>query len=291
MDVLSESYLKLTEDLKAIIEEARQKADFTSHLILIESYWKLGQRLSDESLTQKELSILAEELNFERTQLPRFIKFYLTWKDGCPAEYYQNLTWSHYRALSGLKDPDAIDFYLQNCERNNWSVRVFSQKIKDQTFKKQAGTRGRDSKKTSLSEAPSSSASSAALKLTRSDNSLHIYKTSVDRVVDGDTLVTLIDLGFDVLVKKRIRLNGINCPEMNSDDPQERARAQEAYAFVKARLPKASTVVIQTFKIDLHSRFVADVFYLPGETSKEKIFKEGNWLNQELLDAGLADLF
>ena len=34
-------------------------------------------------------------------------------------------------------------------------------------------------------------------------------------------------------------------------------------------------IVFQTFKVDLYGRYVADVFYLPGEVDREKIFQKG----------------
>jgi len=39
------------------------------------------------------------------------------------------------------------------------------------------------------------------------------YNAKLIRVIDGDTIDALIDLGFNVWVKKRIRLYGINTPE------------------------------------------------------------------------------
>ena len=39
------------------------------------------------------------------------------------------------------------------------------------------------------------------------------YKAEVVRVVDGDTVDVLIDLGLNVFTKERIRLFGINTPE------------------------------------------------------------------------------
>ena len=48
------------------------------------------------------------------------------------------------------------------------------------------------------------------------------YDINVDRVVDGDTVDAMIDLGFGVHVKKRIRLAGINAPESRTRDKQEK---------------------------------------------------------------------
>ena len=41
----------------------------------------------------------------------------------------------------------------------------------------------------------------------------YIYRATVTRVVDGDTVDVLIDLGLHVHVKTRLRLYGINAPE------------------------------------------------------------------------------
>ena len=38
----------------------------------------------------------------------------------------------------------------------------------------------------------------------------YIYRAKLDRVVDGDTIDAMIDVGFDIWVKKRIRYMGID---------------------------------------------------------------------------------
>ena len=42
---------------------------------------------------------------------------------------------------------------------------------------------------------------------------LYHYKAKLVRVIDGDTVDVMIDLGFDVWIKKRLRLYGIDAPE------------------------------------------------------------------------------
>jgi micrococcal nuclease len=39
------------------------------------------------------------------------------------------------------------------------------------------------------------------------------YSARAERVVDGDTVDVIADLGFDVHIRQRIRLVGVNCPE------------------------------------------------------------------------------
>ena len=56
---------------------------------------------------------------------------------------------------------------------------------------------------------------------------MYTYKAKLERVVDGDTLDASIDLGFDVIVRKRIRLAGINTPE-------SRTRRKKTWSCCKA---------------------------------------------------------
>ena len=51
---------------------------------------------------------------------------------------------------------------------------------------------------------------------------IYEYNASLLRVVDGDTVDALIDLGFSVCVKKRIRLYKIDAPETRTRDLEEK---------------------------------------------------------------------
>ena len=52
--------------------------------------------------------------------------------------------------------------------------------------------------------------------------SMYRYNAKLIRVIDGDTVDAMIDLGFETWVKKRIRLYGINTPETRTKDLQEK---------------------------------------------------------------------
>jgi len=50
-----------------------------------------------------------------------------------------------------------------------------------------------------------------------------VYQAELDRIVDGDTLDCILDLGFDVkLHKQRVRLHGIDTPESRTRDLAEK---------------------------------------------------------------------
>ena len=46
--------------------------------------------------------------------------------------------------------------------------------------------------------------------------------SSLEKVVDGDTIDVNIDLGFDVCTKQRVRLIGIDTPESRTSDKEEK---------------------------------------------------------------------
>lgn len=51
---------------------------------------------------------------------------------------------------------------------------------------------------------------------------MYKYKAKCVRVVDGDTIDAEMDLGFNITIKKRIRLAGINAPESRTRDLEEK---------------------------------------------------------------------
>ena len=56
----------------------------------------------------------------------------------------------------------------------------------------------------------------------------YIYRAKLERVVDGDTIDALIDVGFDIWVKKRIRYMGIDTWESRTRDLDEKSKGMAA---------------------------------------------------------------
>jgi len=74
--------------------------------------------------------------------------------------------------------------------------------------------------------------------------------------------------------------SGIDTPE-----------GQTAKRYVQRHLGIGSTVVVRSRKSDKYDRYLADVFFLAGARSPKRILKEGLFLNQVLLDKGMAKTF
>tara|TARA_R100000329_G_C7488660_1_gene172137 strand:+ start:100 stop:456 length:357 start_codon:yes stop_codon:yes gene_type:complete len=58
------------------------------------------------------------------------------------------------------------------------------------------------------------------------------YRAEVKRVVDGDTIDVVLDLGFGILYKSRVRFLGVNTPESRTRDLEEKERGLAAKDFV-----------------------------------------------------------
>jgi|TARA_B100001094_G_scaffold322740_1_gene372510 micrococcal nuclease len=61
---------------------------------------------------------------------------------------------------------------------------------------------------------------------------MYTYHATLDRVVDGDTIDALIDLGFNTLKKVRIRMMGMDAWESRTRNKEEKKKGLAA----KARL-------------------------------------------------------
>ena len=69
---------------------------------------------------------------------------------------------------------------------------------------------------------------------------MYNYNATCVRVVDGDTIDAMIDLGFGVHVKKRIRLSGINAPESRTRNLVEKKLGLAAKERLKEMLEGAA---------------------------------------------------
>jgi micrococcal nuclease len=89
---------------------------------------------------------------------------------------------------------------------------------------------------------------------------IYIYKAELIRVVDGDTVDLIIDLGFDTSRKERFRLYGIDAPEMNT------AAGKEAKAWLIGILGPYGAIYVQTIQLetkakrDKYGRFLAVLY-------------------------------
>jgi endonuclease YncB( thermonuclease family) len=268
-------YRKLILDLKDLIEKGRQKAVQAVSWIGVETNWHVGQRLSrvdeiqERTTSAQFIQRLAGDLEVDPSILYRTLQFFRAWPEGLPNDPgFRRLSWGMHVALLPVKDPAARDYYVREAAEKKWSREALRRAIRGDLFSSRETSKG---------------ASGAVLN--RPVSGLHTYTAVLERVVDGDTLLVRIDLGFDVWRVERIRLRGVDTPEL------KHKAGREAKQFVEKSLAGAPFLVLRTYKTDRYARYVADVFYHQKMKKKSRVFEEGYFLNQVLLDTGHARWF
>lgn len=101
---------------------------------------------------------------------------------------------------------------------------------------------------------------------------MYTYNATVIEVIDGDTIDLNIDLGFDIWHIIRVRLNGINCAEKNTD------LGKKAKSYVQGLLPAGTKISVTTYKPEKYGRMLADV----------TVPNQSNILNKLLVDNNFA---
>ena len=102
---------------------------------------------------------------------------------------------------------------------------------------------------------------------------MYEYKISnILKIVDGDTVDLSLDLGFYVTVVQRIRLDGVDTPEIHSKDTQEKQLGQEAKNFIIKWFEENKDLTIKTKKDDKYGRMLGEI--LCGNKSLNKTLVE-----------------
>lgn len=114
---------------------------------------------------------------------------------------------------------------------------------------------------------------------------LYQYHAAVERTVDGDTLDLFVDCGFGVFNFIRVRLKGVDTPEIYGvkEGSEEYKAGKEASEFVNQWVTKHGPILLIKTYHDKggFSRWLAEVFSLDGE----------HQLGEDLLEAGLAEIY
>jgi predicted nuclease of restriction endonuclease-like (RecB) superfamily len=147
-NTLSQTFL---QEVREMLAQARQKTYATVHFIMVETYWRVGRRIVEEeqqgkgradygAFLMRELSrSLSSEFGkgFAVANLWNFRQFYLTF----PTEeklfaLRRELTWSHYRLIMRVDQPEARDFYLREAAAQGWSTRQLERNIQTHSYER-----------------------------------------------------------------------------------------------------------------------------------------------------------
>jgi len=265
-------YTKLRNDLEAIISSGRASLEKAATEIAVRTHWEAGKRLNEwiEKVETESVAgiieTLARDLNLHSSVLYRSSKFFRTYPDGLPDTVeFKSLSWGAHTELLPIADEDERLFYIRRAAEKNWTRNYLKKAIRANEYGAKNSSRKKDS-----------------VRLQKPGPGLYTYEAELERVVDGDTIIVRIDLGFDVLSRQRIRLSYVDAPDVKTPE------GEKARRFVKKALKNTGRLVLKTRKVDKYGRYVADVMYHSEAISKDHVLESGKFLNQELLDRGLA---
>ena len=104
---------------------------------------------------------------------------------------------------------------------------------------------------------------------------MYRYNAELVRIVDGDTIIAMVDLGFSTWKKVTVRLYGINTPETRTRDLDEKAKGLAA----KERLTEIlvdeneGKFILESFGVGKFGRCLADIWIRNTNINRQLIIE------------------
>ena len=153
--ILTTNEQKFYEDVRFILQRAREETYNSANGIMTYAYWNVGRRIVEqEQYGEKKarygsylINNLSKRLSdefgtgFSVANLRNCRQFYLIF----PEKSYGfsiagKIPWSHLRSIMRISDEDERNFYLNEVMTENWSVRVLERNIKSGYYKRMLST-------------------------------------------------------------------------------------------------------------------------------------------------------
>lgn len=122
-------------DIRGVILEARRLAARAVNTAMVQAYWVIGRMIVEEEQEGKSKAVYGEKLipqlaeklcqefgqGFNATNLRYCRQFYSTF----PIRHAlrDELSWTHYRLVMKVQNPQAREFYIKEVIESQWSTR------------------------------------------------------------------------------------------------------------------------------------------------------------------------
>ena len=325
---LTPAVQQLVDTIRDEIETGKERAFLAMEQEKRTTYWNVGKHIKEHLLQNADradygdnlISHLSKEINISRSILFDSILFFEQYPEIVPPE--GQLSWTHVRVLVHVPETEARQEFEQKAIEEKLSVRELRNLVKsgktesEKEIKPLPVTRGEPYfyrlKKVQNNtvvdlgfrffiESPVANEELARMgdliQSQKDENGYqffdssdlvvphYTYKAYVMEVIDGDTIWVNIDLGFGAWTTQKLRLKGINTKAV------ETTEGKGAKEFMESRLKRCKFIAVKTYWRDKFTRYLADIFYIQREDDFNKIVRNGKFMNQVLLDEGLAVRF
>lgn len=140
---MADEVSKIYTDIAQLLNIARIKAYRSVNSIMVETYWKIGQRIVEEEqggnsraeYGTKLIENLSRYLTdtfgkgFSEANLQNMRNFYLIYPE-FPRHCLGNLSWSNIARIIRIDNPEERNYYLNEASSQNWSYRQLERNIK-----------------------------------------------------------------------------------------------------------------------------------------------------------------
>jgi predicted nuclease of restriction endonuclease-like (RecB) superfamily len=155
-DILQPSVDALYQRISSILADARTRVRHAVDTAMVQTYWEIGKTIVEEEQQGEKraeygvylLDSLSQRLTtefgkgFDRTNISKMRVFYLAYPivDALRLQ----LSWTHYRLLLRIDDPQKRSFYEIECATGNWSTRELERQMNSMLFERLALSRDKE---------------------------------------------------------------------------------------------------------------------------------------------------
>ena len=147
-------------DIRKIIDEGRKSSYSAVSKAMLSTYWAIGCRIVEQEQKGKERAGYGEKLidslseilthdygkGFSPRNLREYRQFYIKFPD---KEIWHsrvpNLTWTHFRMLFRVENPQIREWYMNEASHENWSVRTLDRNVQTQFFERRLSAQQKNS--------------------------------------------------------------------------------------------------------------------------------------------------
>jgi len=145
----------LIQDIRQLIDSAKQRAATSLNAELTRLYWQIGHRIQTEILQgqradygKQVIASLSQQLTqtYGKGWSARQLRFCLKFAQAFPNIEIVNtlcsqLSWSHLRLLTPIEDHLKRDFYIELAKLERWSVRQLQERLNSMLYERTALSR------------------------------------------------------------------------------------------------------------------------------------------------------